>query len=811
MSNTLWTTPYQSSGKIIKAVAALGGVPIENPTAYEHYVDNKKPEFLSKFPHGKIPAFEEADGFKLFEGTAIARYVAGLAPNAGLLGKDRKEAALIDQWMHLMESEVDVYTSLSYQIVNGGITPYNKPLDRRPNVENRVQIHNTFLERQKRALKTLNDHLASRTFFVGERITLADVYIASQLRRAATVTFDAASRAEFSHLIRHLETIVNQPQLKDIFEPVEFIEKPLQYVPPAKEKKEPKPAAAPAPKAEKKPKATENDDDDEELDVPAAPKVKNPLDDLPKSTFNLEDWKRQYSNNDTRGAGGSLEWFYKNFDAAGFSVWRFDFKYNEELTLTFMSANQITGFYNRLEASRKYLFASAGVLGESNNSVISGALILRGLEAQPVVDVAPDWESYAYKKLDLSNTEDKAFFEAALAWDLEIDGKKWVDGKLARATAAYAGVPVELPAVYQHFVDNKKPEFLAKFPHGKIPALERSNGFKLFESVAIARYLAGLAPNSGLLGSSLEDSALVDQWIHLTDSEIHNHFTERQTRALKTLDVHLASRTFFVGERITLADIFVAGVVQRAVAITVDAATRAELPHLIRHLETIVNQPLLRDSFGPIEYIEKAVQYVPPPKEKKEAKPAPAAVPKAEKKPKAIENDEEEEPDVPAAPKVKNPLDDLPKSTFNLEDWKRQYSNNDTRGAGGSLEWFYKNFDASGFSIWRFDFKYNEELTLTFMSANQITGFYNRLEASRKYLFASAGVLGEPNNSIITGTLILRGLEAQPVVDVAPDWESYTYKKLDLLNEKDKAFFEAALAWDLEIDGKKWVDGKLFK
>ncbi|KAG6863679.1 hypothetical protein C0991_004155, partial [Blastosporella zonata] len=77
-----------------------------------------------------------------------------------------------------------------------------------------------------------------------------------------------------------------------------------------------------------------------------------------------------------------------------------------------------------------YLFASAGVLGETNNSVITGALILRGLDAIPVVDVAPDYESYSYKKLDLSNADDKAFFEAALAWDLEVEGKKWADGKL---------------------------------------------------------------------------------------------------------------------------------------------------------------------------------------------------------------------------------------------------------------------------------------------------------------------------------------------------------------------------------------------
>jgi len=110
--------------------------------------------------------------------------------------------------------------------------------------------------------------------------------------------------------------------------------------------------------------------------------------------------------------------------------------------------------------------------------------------------------------------------------------------------------------------------------------------------------------------------------------------------------------------------------------------------------------------------------------------------------------------------------------------------------------------------VWRCDFKYNEELTLVFMSSNQIGGFFNRLEASRKYLFGSLGVLGEPNNSIITGVFITRGDDIKLSVDCAPDWESYEYKKLDLANDSDKKFFEDALAWDLELDSKKWADGK---
>lgn len=58
----------------IRAVAAYAGLKLDLPESYVHFQDNKKPEFKAKFPHGKIPAFEGADGFKVFETTAIARY-----------------------------------------------------------------------------------------------------------------------------------------------------------------------------------------------------------------------------------------------------------------------------------------------------------------------------------------------------------------------------------------------------------------------------------------------------------------------------------------------------------------------------------------------------------------------------------------------------------------------------------------------------------------------------------------------------------------------------------------------------------------
>ncbi|KAH7927579.1 eEF1-gamma domain-containing protein [Leucogyrophana mollusca] len=412
---TLWAVTAMPQTTVIRSAAALGGLDITLAEGYKHFEDNKKPEFLAKFPHGKIPAFEGENGFTLTEGLVIARYVAGLAPNSGLLGNSAEDTALVDQWVHFAETEIFSMFVMIFQLLNGHLA-YNKA------------IHTTFIERQLRSLATLETHLSTRTFLVGERITLADLTAAAILHRVVANTADAPTRAKLPNTIRFLETIVNQPKLKDIYGPINYIEKALQYVPPKKEK-EAKPAAAPAPAAPKEKKPKEEDDEDDGNLVPEEPKAKNPLDSLPKSTFNLEDWKRAYSNKDTRGAGGALEWFYENFDSEGFSVWRVDFKYNEELTLTFMSSNQIGGFFNRLEASRKYLFGSVGVLGEPNASIISGALILRGQEVGAVVDCAPDWESYEYKKLDLSNADDKAYFEAALAWDLEVDGKAWKDGK----------------------------------------------------------------------------------------------------------------------------------------------------------------------------------------------------------------------------------------------------------------------------------------------------------------------------------------------------------------------------------------------
>ncbi|KAJ7056838.1 glutathione S-transferase C-terminal-like protein [Mycena amicta] len=223
IAGTLWASPAQFVGRVIKATAAFGGVKIGFPTNYVHYEDNYKEEFTSKFPHSKIPAWEGKNGFTLFESAPIARYVAGLAPKSGLLGNTAQERALVDQWVHLIE-EVNDNTENIDQILDGTLAPYSKP------------IHTAFVNQQLRGLNTLNTHLATRTFLVGERITLADIYVAALVLRACGINVDTAERKKLPHLIRHLETVINQPVFEGIFPPVPVLEKAKTYVAPKKNK-----------------------------------------------------------------------------------------------------------------------------------------------------------------------------------------------------------------------------------------------------------------------------------------------------------------------------------------------------------------------------------------------------------------------------------------------------------------------------------------------------------------------------------------------------------------------------------------------
>ena len=75
----------------------------------------------------------------------------------------------------------------------------------------------------------------------------------------------------------------------------------------------------------------------------------------------------------------------------------------------------------------------------------------------------------------------------------------------------------------------------------------------------------------------------------------------------------------------------------------------------------------------------------------------------------------------------------------------------------------------------------------------------------------------QTNDSVVKGAFLVRGQEALPAFDVAPDYESYEFKKLDPKKQGGQVpLWIPCGAWDEPIDGRwqeayEWADGKVFK
>merc|ERR1712243_345641 len=185
-----------------------------------------------------------------------------------------------------------------------------------------------------------------------------------------------------------------------------------------KQQKEKKPAPEKQPAENKQKKAKPKEDYFDIYLAPAEPKQKDPFADMPKGTFDLEEWKRFYSNNDE---DESVKWFWEHFDHENYSIWRGDYKYNDELTMVFMSCNLIGGMFQRLEKLKKNAFASCCLFGENNNSSISGIWVFKGQSL--AFELSEDWQvdyaSYDWNKLDSKSEECKALVQQYWKWEGE--------------------------------------------------------------------------------------------------------------------------------------------------------------------------------------------------------------------------------------------------------------------------------------------------------------------------------------------------------------------------------------------------------
>lgn len=153
----------------------------------------------------------------------------------------------------------------------------------------------------------------------------------------------------------------------------------------------------------------------------------------------------------------------------------------------------------------------------------------------------------------------------------------------------------------------------AILPQAKTVVLKNSTNFSVTQSNAILRMIAELSPRSELYGKNEFQSALVDQWVEFSRSELEIPaaictFPSRKLlpkhdgaiklakqdleKALSVVDAHLKERTFMVGDRVTLADISIVCLL-RTVACepSVSSLLSSTTTNLIRWFHTCLHQP----------------------------------------------------------------------------------------------------------------------------------------------------------------------------------------------------------------------------
>jgi glutathione S-transferase len=154
--------------------------------------------------------------------------------------------------------------------------------------------------------------------------------------------------------------------------------------------------------------------------------------------------------------------------------------------------------------------------------------------------------------------------------------------KTVALTLHEKGVPFEFVPIDFAKGEHKAPEYLEKQPFGQVPYLD-DDGFILYESRAIARYIEEKYPNQGtkLIPSDLKKKALFEQAVSIeqnnwypyaTGAVIENLFKKFRgltpdpavfkekidalDERLNVYDKILSKQKYLAGDELTLADLF---------------------------------------------------------------------------------------------------------------------------------------------------------------------------------------------------------------------------------------------------------------
>jgi len=138
--------------------------------------ETRTPDFLSMNPAGQVPVVRFADNGPLAQSNAI---ILHLAENSDLIPADPFERALMYQWLFWEQySHEPAIAVLRFQKF------YLKKKD--------SEIDPALVAKCLKVLSLMNGHLASHNYFVGKKLSLADIALVAYTRFAHQADLDLA-------------------------------------------------------------------------------------------------------------------------------------------------------------------------------------------------------------------------------------------------------------------------------------------------------------------------------------------------------------------------------------------------------------------------------------------------------------------------------------------------------------------------------------------------------------------------------------------------------------------------------------------
>ena len=159
--------------------------------------ETQTPEYLAKHPAGKVPVFEDEDGFVLFESNAMSKYLVKKM-QSDLYPADLKEQGLVDQWCDFASLHIDIHAaSLGFNLV---IAPMIG-----------AQVDQMSLEEKPKFLKRFIDvvdkQLGKTKYIAGDTMTIADISLLAATDPFEAINFDFS---EFTHFKTWREELQSQ-------------------------------------------------------------------------------------------------------------------------------------------------------------------------------------------------------------------------------------------------------------------------------------------------------------------------------------------------------------------------------------------------------------------------------------------------------------------------------------------------------------------------------------------------------------------------------------------------------------------------